>query len=139
MKWQLITMESKSLRHTETYHSGKFWHSQIRIRYLSVHHKTTENTHENTQILSYHSWKLCEHYEDHRLIFIMSGNSCLEHSSSISPRTLQFTLGPFIVICNNCFSDNFAKDADKVVWRFVAFGWFRNFESEYLVRTCLSL
>ena len=69
---------------------------------------------------------------------IVSGNSCLECSSLMSPWTLQFTLGPSIDIHSSCFSDNFTKDADKAMWRFVAF---RNFESNILCRpvSCLEV
>ena len=72
-------------------------------------------------------------------ISIISENSCLERSSPISHRTLQFTFEQSIDICNSYFSDNFSKDAHKVVWRFVKFGRFRNFQSKYLVWTCVSL
>ena len=66
----------------------------------------------------------------------MVQNSCLERSSPISHRALQYTLGLSIDVCNSCFSANFAKDADEAVWRFVAFWQFRNFKSKYPVSSC---
>ena len=136
-------MERKSFRHMQTYRSGKSWLPQIGMYVLSVHENheaiaksLSKISQGSTQMLPFHiPWTL---WRPQDLIFIMSKNSCLERFSPISPRTLQFTLGLSIAICNSCFSDNFAKDADKAMWRFVAFELFRNFELKYFVRTSLS-
>ena len=136
-------MESKSFR-SETY-----WIKQKQIKMnLSLRaeeswdnsqasFKTFPRLNSDTSIsLSKALWTLWRPQDP---IFIMSGNSCLNRSSRVSPKTPQFTLGPSIDICNSCFSDKFVKDADKAEWRFVAFGRFRNFDTNFLVRTCLSL
>ena len=137
----MITMEIKSLRDTQTYHSRKSWLSQIRMcisqNNCQAPFKTFARFHSDASILLLKAlWTLWRPLDP---IFIMSGNSCLEQSSPISPRTLDFTLGQSIGICNSCFSDNFSEDADKAVWRFVAFRRFKNCDLKYLVRVYLSL
>ena len=137
----MITMEIKSLRDTQTYHSRKSWLLQIRMcisqNSCQVPFKTLAMFHSDASILLLKAlWTLWRPQDP---IFIMSGNSCLEWSSPISPRTLDFTLGQSIGICNSCFSDNFSEDTDKAVWRFVAFRRFKNFDSKYLVQVYLSL
>ena len=134
-------MERKSFDHTEKYHSGKSWLLQIRM-YISLHAEYISQTPFKT-FARFHSDASMPHlkalwtlWRPQDPIFIMLQNSCLECSWPISHRALQLTLGLSIDVCNSCFSGNFAKNADKVVWRFVAFWQFRNFESKYPVSSC---
>ena len=67
-------MERKSFRHMQTYRSGKSWLPQIGMYVLSVHENheaiaksLSKISQDSTQMLSFHSWKLREHYEDHRI------------------------------------------------------------------------